>query len=106
MRCGDFRTSYAADMAIFETPVSRWATILFVVALAAMPAFATTYWLDVLNRVAIASIAALGLNILTGFTGQISLGNAAFLAVGAYATAAMAGKGGPPVPPGPPPARP
>jgi branched-chain amino acid transport system permease protein len=92
LRCGDFRTSYAADMAIFETPVSRWATILFVVALAAVPAFATTYWLDVLNRIAIASIAALGLNILTGFTGQISLGNAAFLAVGAYATAGMAGK--------------
>src|SRR5918911_104252 len=58
MRCGDFRTSYGADMAIFETPVARWATILFVVALAAVPAFATTYWLDVLNRIAIASLAA------------------------------------------------
>jgi len=90
MRCGDFKTSYAADMAIFETPVSRWATILFLAALLAVPAFASTYWLDVLVRCAIASIAALGLNILTGFTGQISLGNAAFLAVGAYATAAMA----------------
>src|ERR687888_531141 len=98
MRCGDFRTTYAADMAIFETPVSRWATILFVVALAALPAFATSYWLDVLDRIAIASIAALGLNILTGFTGQISLGNAAFLAVGAYATAALAGRLGLPFP--------
>jgi len=94
MRCGDFRTSYAADMAIFDTPVSRWATILFVAALGAAPSFASSYWLDVLNRVAIASIAALGLNILTGFTGQISLGNAAFLAVGAYTTAALAGKAG------------
>jgi branched-chain amino acid transport system permease protein len=94
MRCGDFRTSYAADMAIFETPVSRFATVAFLVALGAAPAFASSYWLDVLNRVAIASIAALGLNILTGFTGQISLGNAAFLAVGAYATAALAGKAG------------
>jgi branched-chain amino acid transport system permease protein len=92
LRCGDFRTSYAADMAIFETPISRWATILFVAALAAVPALATSYWLDVLNRIAIASIAALGLNILTGFTGQISLGNAAFLSVGAYTTAAMAAK--------------
>jgi branched-chain amino acid transport system permease protein len=89
VRCGDFKTSYAADMAIFETPVSRWATILFVLALLAVPAFASSYWLDVLVRCAIASIAALGLNILTGFTGQISLGNAAFLAVGAYATAAV-----------------
>jgi branched-chain amino acid transport system permease protein len=92
MRCGDFKTSYAADMAIFETPVSRWATVAFLVALLAVPAFASSYWLDVLNRIAIAAIAALGLNILTGFTGQISLGNAAFMAVGAYATAAMAGK--------------
>src|ERR687888_1625696 len=95
MRCGDFRTTYAADMAIFETPVSRWATILFVVALAALPAFATSYWLDVLDRIAIASIAALGLNILTGFTGQISLGNAAFLAVGAYTTAFLSSHGMP-----------
>jgi branched-chain amino acid transport system permease protein len=94
MRCGDFRTSYAADMAIFETPVSRWATVAFLAALAVVPAFASTYWLDVLNRIAIASIAAVGLNILTGFTGQISLGNAAFLAVGAYSTAAMAGSAG------------
>lgn len=98
LRCGDFRTSYAADMAIFETAFARNATVAFLVALAAVPAFASTYWLDVGNRVAIACVAALGLNILTGFTGQISLGNAAFLAVGAYATAALAGKLGLPFP--------
>ncbi len=93
-RCGDFKTSYAADMAIFDTPVSRWATILFLVAVAFLPTFASSYWLDVANRIAIASIAALGLNILTGFTGQISMGNAAFMSVGAYATAALATKAG------------
>ncbi len=98
MRCGDFKTTYAADMAIFDTPVSRWATVLFVGALLVVPAFASSYWLDVVNRVAIASIAAMGLNILTGFTGQISLGNAAFMAVGAYATAALAGRAGLPFP--------
>jgi len=92
MRCGDFRTSYAADMAIFETPLPRLATVAFLLALAFVPAFASSYWLDVVNRIAIASIAALGLNILTGFTGQISLGNAAFMAVGAYATGAMANR--------------
>ena len=57
-----------------------------------VPAFASSYVLDVLNRCAIAAIAAIGLNVLTGFTGQISLGNAAFLAVGAYTTASLAGK--------------
>ena len=98
MRCGDFRESYAEDMAIFESPVSRWLLALLLAALAAAPLFATAYWLDVLLRVLIAVIAATGLNILTGFTGQISLGNAAFLAVGAYSTAFLAGRLGLPFP--------
>ena len=92
MRCGDFKTTYSADMAIFDTPVSRWATVLFLAVAATLPAYASSYWLDVANRILIASIAALGLNVLTGFTGQISMGNAAFMAVGAYTTAALAGK--------------
>jgi branched-chain amino acid transport system permease protein len=98
MRCGEFKTSYAADMAIFETWISRSVTILFLLALLVIPTFASTYWLDVITRASIAVVAALGLNILTGFTGQISLGNAAFMAVGAYSTAALAGKLGLPFP--------
>jgi len=94
MRCGDFRTSYATDMAIFETRFARWILAAFLAALFLAPQMATTYWLDVANRIGIAIIAAVGLNILTGFTGQISLGNAAFLAVGAYATAVLAGRAG------------
>src|SRR5512133_2307300 len=85
-------------MAIFETPISRWLLGLFLVALALMPFFGTSYWLDVTNRILIAVIAAMGLNILTGFTVQISLGNAAFLAVGAYTTAVLAGRFGLPFP--------
>jgi branched-chain amino acid transport system permease protein len=95
LRCGDFRTTYQADMAIFDSSLSRGLLAAFVVALLVVPLFATSYWLDVLNRVGIAVIAAMGLNVLTGFTGQISLGNAAFLAVGAYTTAALAGRGVP-----------
>jgi branched-chain amino acid transport system permease protein len=98
MRCGDFRRTYAEDMAIFETRFSRGLLAAFLVALAAVPLFATHYWLDILNRTLIAIIAAMGLNILTGFTGQISLGNAAFLAVGAYTTAYLAGRAGLPFP--------
>ncbi len=98
MRCGEFRTTYAADMAIFDTRLSRWSTIAFLAALLAVPLAASSYWLDVLNRCAIATVAAVGLNILTGYTGQISLGNAAFLAIGGYATAAMTGKLGLPFP--------
>jgi branched-chain amino acid transport system permease protein len=98
MRCGDFKQTYAQDMAIFETPLPRIGLAVFFVAVASLPFFATSFWLDVVNRIFIAVIAAMGLNILTGFTGQISLGNAAFLSVGAYATAYMAGRLGLPFP--------
>src|SRR5512133_721781 len=92
MRCGDFRETYKADMAIFESPLPRVLLAAFLVVLAAAPLVATSFWMDVLNRILIAVVAATGLNILTGFTGQISLGNAAFLAVGAYSTAFLAGR--------------
>jgi len=98
MRCGDFRETYAEDMAIFDTRFARLVLAAFLAALLALPQVGTTYWLDVSNRIGIAVIGAVGLNILTGFTGQISLGNAAFLAVGAYTTAALAGKAGLPFP--------
>ncbi len=92
MRCGDFRETYAQDMAIFETAFARRLLVAFLAALLTVPLFAGAYWLDVSNRIGIAVIGAVGLNILTGFTGQISLGNAAFLAVGAYTTAVLAGR--------------
>src|SRR5439155_303357 len=93
MRSGEFHTSYRADMAIFETARARQVLAVFLVVLFAVPLFGSSYWLDVLNRTAIAVVAAMGLNILTGFTGQISLGNAAFMAIGAYSTAWFAGHG-------------
>src|SRR2546423_12855729 len=95
MRSGEFHTSYRADMAIFETARARQVLGVFLVVLFAVPLVGSSYWLDVLNRTAIAVIAATGLNILTGFTGQISLGNAAFLAIGAYSTAWLAAHGVP-----------
>src|SRR5512142_1989262 len=98
MRCGDFRETYREDMAIFETRFARGMLAAFLVTLAFAPAFASSFWMDVLNRILIAIVAATGLNILTGFTGQISLGNAAFLAVGAYATAFFSGRLGLPFP--------
>src|SRR5512137_1034344 len=94
MRCGDFRQSYAEDMALFDSPLPRALLAGLLLVLLVLPQFATTYWLDVLNRIFIAIIAAAGLNIVTGFTGLISLGTAAFLAVGGYTTAALAGKAG------------
>jgi branched-chain amino acid transport system permease protein len=98
MRCGDFRETYAEDMAIFESAFARRLLVFLLAALLALPALAGAFWLDVANRILIAIVAATGLNILTGFTGQISLGNAAFLSVGAYATAFLAGRWGLPFP--------
>jgi len=85
--CGDFKTTYAKDMAIFDSALARWSLAIFLLALLTLPLYSSSYWMDVINRVGIAIIGAVGLNILTGFTGQISLGNAGFMAVGAYSTA-------------------
>ena len=94
MQCGDFRVSYASDERIFETRLPMVGVVALLGALAFAPLFAGTYWLDVLNRIGIAIIGAIGLNILVGFTGQISIGQAAFLAVGAYSTAILGTKAG------------
>jgi branched-chain amino acid transport system permease protein len=94
MRCGDFRQSYAEDMSLFDSPLPRVLLAGLLVLLLVLPRFATTYWLDVMNRISIAIIAAAGLNVVTGYTGLISLGTAAFLAVGGFTTAALAGKAG------------
>ena len=87
MRCGGFRVSYRGDERIFDTAVPIVGLIVLFAGLVVAPLFAGTYWMDVLNRIGIAIIGAIGLNILLGFTGQISIGHAAFLAVGAYSTA-------------------
>jgi len=89
VKCGGFRVSYRSDERMFDTRLPVIALVIFLVVFAFVPRFAGTYWLDVLNRIGIAVIGALGLNILVGFTGQISIGHAAFLAVGAYATAIL-----------------
>ncbi len=85
--CGDYKTSYKKDMVLFQTPFSKFWIIVFLVSLCIIPLFLDDYVLYVCNMIGIAIIGALGLNILTGFTGQISLGHGAFLGIGAYASA-------------------
>jgi len=89
--CGNYFENYREDLKIFETDFGRICTavgllILFTI----VPLISGPYTMYVLNLVAITSIAALGLNILVGFTGQISLGHGAFFGVGAYAAAILA----------------
>jgi branched-chain amino acid transport system permease protein len=90
VRIGDFQESYAADEALFRTPTARAWLGAFLAALAVFPFLAGDYLLYLANLVGVLAIGALGLNILTGYTGQISLGHAAFMGVGAYAAAVAA----------------
>src|SRR6202142_1073932 len=84
---GDFRPSYAADTTIFPTTTSRNFAIAGVIAVCFAPMILTNYWLSISIQVGIFAIAALGLNILVGFTGQISIGHAAFFLLGAFTSA-------------------
>ncbi|WP_029010026.1 branched-chain amino acid ABC transporter permease [Azospirillum halopraeferens] len=84
---GDFKTSYGADTTVFPTATSRNAAILGVAVLLAAPLVFDNYWLNLLIQIGYLGIAALGLNILVGFTGQISIGHAAFFGFGAFASA-------------------
>src|SRR5579871_3130120 len=89
---GDFRTSYAADTTIFPTAMSRNFAILGVIAACCAPYLLSNYWLSISIQIGIFSIAALGLNILVGFTGQISIGHAAFFLLGAFTSAYITNK--------------
>ena len=84
---GQFKTSYGADQAIFPIVQDRWVVVVAIVAAFVVPPLvANEYWLQaVLIPFLIYSLAALGLNLLTGYAGQLSLGTGGFMAVGAYA---------------------
>jgi branched-chain amino acid transport system permease protein len=83
---GQFKTTYASDRQIFPIRQDRVVIVaLLVVAFAVVPLIANQYWLSaILTPFLILALATLGLNILTGYAGQLSLGTAAFMAVGAF----------------------
>ena len=84
---GQFKPTYRSDSAVFPIPQDRWVVIAFVVFLAVVvPLVGTEYVFQaILVPVLIYSIAAIGLNLLTGYCGQLSLGTGGFMAVGAVA---------------------
>ena len=81
---GVYSRTYRADLALRRTWLEHARLALVLAAVVVVPFFVSAYWLEVLTQVGIAAIGAIGLNILVGFTGQISLGQAGFLAVGAF----------------------
>jgi branched-chain amino acid transport system permease protein len=88
--CGVFDETYVQDSALVRTAYRWFMLVLFLVYLfGVLPLFASNYFMDVMINIAITVIAALGLQIIVGFTGQISLGHAAFMAVGAYTSAIL-----------------
>ncbi len=96
-------TSYREEMAIFNTTTKRVALALLIVLLVLLPLgvipglrwASSSSWLKVFTDVSIVLIAALGLNLLTGLAGQVSLGHAFFMGVGAYTAAILGSSQGP-----------
>src|SRR5579863_48336 len=77
-------------MALYRVPLARWSVVsLAVLAIAVFPLLASDYVLNLANLIAIACLGAIGLNILVGMSGQISIGHAAFMSVGAYTAAVL-----------------
>ncbi|MCP4708502.1 MAG: branched-chain amino acid ABC transporter permease, partial [Planctomycetes bacterium] len=88
-----FHETYQSDERIFQTWFVKIWLIIFLLLLALLPLFVSQYMLSNMIEVGIAIIACHGLNLLTGFTGQISLGHAAFLGVGAYTSSILLAHG-------------
>jgi branched-chain amino acid transport system permease protein len=89
MRSGDFKTSYAEDIAVLQTRFIKVWISVFILSLIGFVLVADRYLIYIINLCSIATIGALGMNLLTGFTGQISVGHAGFLAIGAYSSAIL-----------------
>jgi branched-chain amino acid transport system permease protein len=89
---GIFNENYAQDMAVFRTK-GQWGVLFaFLIVLFACPLFSSDRILTILTMMGIAVISVHGLNILTGYCGQISIGHAGFMAVGGYTSAILCAK--------------
>jgi branched-chain amino acid transport system permease protein len=98
--CGTRNYNYAEDMAIVRTR-THWALLIgFLILLFTTPFFFSNYLLGVFNSIGITLIAAVGLNILVGYCGQLSIGHVGFIAVGAYTSAILTNRLGMPFPVG------
>lgn len=83
---GQFKTSYVADQAVFPILQDKIAVIALVIFAYCVPLFADEYWLQaIMIQFLVFALAAIGLNLLMGYAGQVSLGTGAFMAVGGYA---------------------
>ncbi len=86
MPSGLYHTTYRSSIKRFQTFFVKFWFTLFVMGLIALPLLGFNYILSILINAGIAVIVVLGLNVLTGMTGLISIGHAAFVGIGAYAS--------------------
>ncbi len=86
-------TDHAQQHALFDTTTKRWWTLAAVAAAALVPFVAGRDATNLLTIVAIYAIGGIGLNLITGYAGQVSLGHAFFLGLGAYTAAVLGGTG-------------
>jgi len=93
MTSGYFSSSYREDMIIFRTGWIRVWMLLFLVFLLFIPLMLPSHNLYLLNMCGITIISAMGLNLLTGYTGQISMAQSAFMGIGAYTSVLLGLKG-------------
>ncbi len=89
MRIGTLKESYVADAALFDSRTQKAWLAIGAAMLACFPFVASDYWLYLACLVAINIASSTGLNILTGYTGLVSLGQAAFMGLGAYTVAIL-----------------
>ncbi len=87
MASGEFITHYSQSLRLFPTRLSRYRIAAAIALVLAFPFVASGHQIGLANLIFINAIAAVGLNVITGFTGQISIGHGAFIGVGAYASA-------------------
>ena len=92
LRSGTFHENYAQDMAIFRTRLDWGMLFAFLIFLLICPLFFSDRILTIMTMIGIAIISVHGLNILTGYCGQISIGHVGFMAVGAYTSAILTAK--------------
>lgn len=92
MDCGEFHINYRQDMKIWKITRVRMRIYAIVAFFAIFPFISSDYIVGLATLCGIAAIGAIGLNILTGFTGQISIGVGAFLGVGGYTSAILTAK--------------
>ncbi|GAB3191022.1 branched-chain amino acid ABC transporter permease [Nesterenkonia suensis] len=85
------RTSYAQEMALLNTPAKRRSTLVMILVGFCAPLLVTDDLLQILTLGMFAAIGAIGLNLVTGYAGQVSLGHAFFIGLGAFTAAVIGG---------------